>query len=39
MSSVWSPIPVSMLPVGLPGGGGTIAIVVTAPAGATSTQR
>jgi hypothetical protein len=32
-------MPVSTLPVGLPGGGGTIAIVVTASAGATSTQR
>jgi uncharacterized protein (TIGR02271 family) len=38
-SSVWRAMPVSTLPVGLPGGGGTMASVVAAPAGATSTQR
>jgi hypothetical protein len=32
-------MPVSMLPVGLPGGGGAMAIVVVEPGGATSIQR
>ena len=38
-SSVFRQMPVWASPVGLPGGGGTMAIVVSAPAGPTSTQR